>query len=81
MKAVLTLTAATLLAAGAAAANPIPAEGVYIPGPAGYGDQITVAADHVFLERELNALGLTGSDKVTVTKGEAPAYVSQHRGR
>lgn len=68
MKAFLTLTAATLLAAGAAAANPIPAEGAYIPGPANYGEQISVTADHVFIERDLAALGLSGSDKVTVTK-------------
>lgn len=81
MKALVTLSAATLLAAGTAVANPVPAEGVYIPGPANYGAQISLATEHVFMERERGILGLSGTDKVTVTMGDAPAYVSQQRGR
>jgi|GEM_PF-3118421 len=81
MKLFATLAAATLLAAGAASANPIPAEGKYIPGPANYGEQISVTAEHVYLERELHALGLSGNETITVTKGDAPARVSTQRGR
>ncbi|RRH76235.1 hypothetical protein [Falsigemmobacter faecalis] len=76
-----TFAAATLIAAGAASANPIPAEGSYIPGPANYGEKISVTADHVFPARELSALGLSGTEMITVTKGDAPARISVQRGR
>lgn len=81
MKTVMTLTAAVLFAAGAAAASPIPAEGAYIPGPQNYGEKITLDAGQVYLEREMQGLGLSVSDKVMVTKAVSPAQVSERRGR
>lgn len=78
---VFAILAAALLTAGAASAMPIPAEGSYIPGPANYGEKVSVQAVEVYLERELNALGLSGSDTVTVTRARSPASVSHQGGR
>lgn len=82
MKALFALSSAAVLAlAGAVSAAPVPAEGAYIPGPASYGEKVTRAAGEVLLEREIHAYGLSADDQITVTKGNAPARVSEHRGR